>query len=89
MDTNDEIMNEHMKLMAENESNQSAEYFNGFYMLIAALGYYLKRSKSKDDIPLLIPEPQEQVTSSYQQPKKERRNTKQPKQKSFAWKGRQ
>ena len=74
--------------LAERELRIS-EHCNGIYTLMAAMRLYFQSVENLDDVSIIIPEPLERVIPLYQQPKKERRNTKQPKQKSFAWKGRQ
>ncbi|CAO1336644.1 unnamed protein product [Diamesa serratosioi] len=81
-------MDENLLSTTEDEPRQS-EQLTRMYTLMAALRLYFQSVETKDDVPLIVPEAPERVAPLYQQPKKERRNTKQPKQKSFAWKGRQ
>lgn len=72
------------------EKKETPQYCNGILSFIATLKNYLQRVESKDEIPLLVPEPQEAQTKSFlEHLKTETQNTNQPSRKRFAWKGRQ
>lgn len=72
------------------EKKETPQFCNGIFSFMTALKDYLQRDESKDEIPLIVPEPQEAQTKSFlEHLQTETQNTNQPSRKRFAWKGRQ